>query len=70
MMKKNSVVSMMLLVFLIVFSQMDNVVPDASDCLDGCSTACVSRDSRLTARCERKCQIRCGPDSMLEKGMD
>ncbi|KAL5096369.1 hypothetical protein RYX36_000696 [Vicia faba] len=69
MMKKNSVVAMMLL-FLIVFSQMDSVVPDASDCLDGCSTACVSRDSRLTARCERKCQIRCGPDSTLEKVMD
>ncbi|CAK8530247.1 unnamed protein product [Lathyrus sativus] len=67
--KKNSVVSIMLL-FLIVFSQMDNVVPDASDCLDACSTACVSRDSRLTARCDRKCQIRCDPDSMVEKGMD
>jgi hypothetical protein len=66
---KKMVVGVMLL--FLILSQMDTVVPDASDCLDGCQTGCVQRDSRLTARCERKCQIRCGPDSMVEKeGMD
>jgi hypothetical protein len=42
MMKKTTVVAMMLL--FVIFSQMDSVVPDASDCLDGCQTACVQRD--------------------------
>ncbi|WJX26266.1 hypothetical protein P8452_15212 [Trifolium repens] len=65
---KKMVVGVMLL--FLIFSQMDTVLSDASDCLDGCQTGCVQRDSRLTARCERKCQIRCGPDSMVEKGMD
>ncbi|AES63364.1 hypothetical protein MtrunA17_Chr2g0278531 [Medicago truncatula] len=65
---KKTVFAMMVL--FVIFSQMDSVVPDAFDCLDGCQTGCVQRDSRLTARCERKCSIRCGPDSMFEKGMD
>uniref|UniRef100_A0A7N0U5J1 Thionin n=1 Tax=Kalanchoe fedtschenkoi TaxID=63787 RepID=A0A7N0U5J1_KALFE len=34
-----------------------------ADCLDACQTACVQPSQpRLTARCERKCTIRCGPD--------
>jgi len=42
MVMKKSVVAMMVL--FVIFSQMDSVVPDASDCLDGCQTACVQRD--------------------------
>ncbi|KAK4405083.1 WAT1-related protein [Sesamum angolense] len=47
---------------LIISANMDGVKSDASDCYDGCSTACVQPDPRLTARCDRKCQIRCSPD--------
>ncbi|KAG2396309.1 uncharacterized protein HKW66_Vig0063150 [Vigna angularis] len=32
------------MLFLLIASQMESVVPDAADCLDGCSTACVQRD--------------------------
>lgn len=42
MMKKKTVFAMMVL--FVIFSQMDSVVPDASDCLDGCQTGCVQRD--------------------------
>ncbi|BAT86815.1 hypothetical protein LR48_Vigan09g268400 [Vigna angularis] len=55
------------MLFLLIASQMESVVPDAADCLDGCSTACVQRDSRLTQRCERKCSIRCGPGNNHHK---
>ncbi|KAG5000573.1 hypothetical protein JHK87_021645 [Glycine soja] len=64
---KNMVAAMML--FLLISTQMKSVEPDAADCLDGCSTACVQSDSRLQARCERKCSIRCGPDSTIKEDM-
>ncbi|KAG4945364.1 hypothetical protein JHK82_041422 [Glycine max] len=57
---KKMVVAMML-IFLLISTQMESVEPDAADCLDGCTTACVQSDSRLQARCDRKCSIRCGP---------
>ncbi|KAL2342147.1 hypothetical protein Fmac_010087 [Flemingia macrophylla] len=56
---KTMVAAMML--FLVLSWQMESVVPDAADCIDGCTTGCVQRDSRLQARCERKCSIKCGP---------
>ncbi|KAK7302474.1 hypothetical protein RJT34_13364 [Clitoria ternatea] len=58
-----------MMVLLVISSQMDSVESDASDCLDACSTACVQRDARLQARCDRKCTIRCGPDSTVKEDM-
>ncbi|PRQ20107.1 hypothetical protein RchiOBHm_Chr7g0224551 [Rosa chinensis] len=39
------------------------------DCYDACSTGCVSyiNNPRLMSRCDRKCQIKCGPDSQVEE---
>ncbi|KAK7328226.1 hypothetical protein VNO77_22328 [Canavalia gladiata] len=62
---KNVVAAMMLL--LLISSQMVCVQPAADDCIDACSTGCVQRDSRLTARCDRKCIIKCGPDSAVKE---
>ncbi|KAH1237622.1 hypothetical protein GmHk_08G022518 [Glycine max] len=39
---KKMVAAMML--FLLISTQMKSVEPDAADCLDGCSTACVQSD--------------------------
>ncbi len=64
---KKIVVAVMLL--FLIFSQMESVEPSAADCYDACSTACVQRDTRLMQRCDRKCQIRCGPDSSIEGDM-
>ncbi|KAE9595095.1 hypothetical protein Lal_00041291 [Lupinus albus] len=66
-MKKIGVAIIMLL--FVICSQMETVNSDASDCLDACSTACVQRDTRLMQRCDRKCQIKCGPDSKVEEDM-
>ncbi|PIN03497.1 hypothetical protein CDL12_23978 [Handroanthus impetiginosus] len=60
-MEKKMVV-MMSMILLIISANMDGVKADAFDCYDACSTACVNPDTRLMARCDRKCQIKCGPD--------
>lgn len=44
-MMKKTVVAVMLL--FLISSQMESVEPDASDCMDACSTACVQRDSSV-----------------------
>ncbi|ONI13841.1 hypothetical protein PRUPE_4G249100 [Prunus persica] len=36
------------------------------DCYDACNTGCVQSNTRLYQRCDRKCKIRCGPDSEVE----
>ncbi|XWS55193.1 hypothetical protein CRYUN_Cryun10bG0153600 [Craigia yunnanensis] len=63
MMKKMIVV---VLIFCIFSSQMGNVEPQGVDCYDACSTGCVQSNTRLMQRCDRKCQIKCGPDSKVE----
>ncbi|PIA34567.1 hypothetical protein AQUCO_03700094v1 [Aquilegia coerulea] len=51
-----------LMVILFLFSShIETVKPDAADCYDGCSTACVQRDTRKMQRCDIKCSIRCAP---------
>ncbi|KAM3690867.1 hypothetical protein ACJW30_09G153000 [Castanea mollissima] len=62
-MKKIIVVVMVLCVIL---SHMDSAEAQSPDCYDQCSTACVQSDTRLMQRCDRKCQIRCGPDSDID----
>ncbi|KAE8664660.1 hypothetical protein F3Y22_tig00112740pilonHSYRG00034 [Hibiscus syriacus] len=44
---------------------MESVEPQV-DCFDACSTGCPLTNDRLRQRCEGKCRIRCGPDSMAE----
>ncbi|XP_062077259.1 uncharacterized protein LOC133782087 isoform X2 [Humulus lupulus] len=64
-MMKKTVVAVMIM--FLVFSYSERVAADAFDCLDGCITGCVSqhfRDTRLGVRCDRKCEIRCGPVSL------
>ncbi|KAM0977247.1 hypothetical protein FF1_020105 [Malus domestica] len=70
MMKMKNVV--VVLVLCVIFSGMENAVVDSAavDCYDACSTGCVQRDTRLMARCDRKCQIRCGPDSQVEQNVN
>ncbi|XVF68089.1 hypothetical protein PTKIN_Ptkin10aG0175200 [Pterospermum kingtungense] len=63
MMMKKMIVAV--LIFCIITSQMETVEPQV-DCYDACSTGCVQSNTRLMQRCERKCQIRCGPDSKLD----
>ncbi|KAM7478926.1 hypothetical protein LguiA_027139 [Lonicera macranthoides] len=60
--KKKMVIVVAFLVLFSISSNMD-VVESAVDpeCYDGCSMGCVNPDQRLIARCDRKCQIRCGP---------
>ncbi|ONI35931.1 hypothetical protein PRUPE_1G561600 [Prunus persica] len=58
-----------LLVLCAVFSCMEKVVDSADagvDCYDACNTGCVQSNTRLYQRCDRKCQIKCGPDSEVE----
>ncbi|KAE8009107.1 hypothetical protein FH972_005561 [Carpinus fangiana] len=51
------------LVLCVVVSQMESVEAEDPDCYDLCSTGCVQPDTRLMQRCDRKCQIKCGPDA-------
>ncbi|KAJ0080936.1 hypothetical protein Patl1_11980 [Pistacia atlantica] len=62
---KKIIVVVMIIVF--IFSHFETVQPSAADCYDACSTACVQKDSRLMQRCDRKCQIKCDPDSSTVK---
>ncbi|XXG52915.1 hypothetical protein AAC387_Pa03g1112 [Persea americana] len=61
-MKKKEKMAAALLLLLLLSCQMEMVEPGPADCYDACSTGCVQRDARLMARCDRKCQIKCGPD--------
>ncbi|KAI5661468.1 hypothetical protein M9H77_20791 [Catharanthus roseus] len=57
-----------LLVLFVIASDFEVTLGDAFDCYDACSTACVGRgDTREMQRCERKCSIRCSPESVLKK---
>ncbi|XP_062077260.1 uncharacterized protein LOC133782087 isoform X3 [Humulus lupulus] len=70
-MMKKTVVAVMIM--FLVFSYSERVAADAFDCLDGCITGCVSqhfRDTRLGVRCDRKCEIRCGPDSTIKEDVN
>ncbi|KAB2036057.1 hypothetical protein ERO13_D04G171400v2 [Gossypium hirsutum] len=62
-MKKMMIIAV--LIFCVLSSQMENVAPQV-DCYDACSTGCVQSNTRLMQRCDRKCQIRCSPDSKVE----
>ncbi|KAJ8754969.1 hypothetical protein K2173_015481 [Erythroxylum novogranatense] len=53
-------VGALFLLSILIFSHFDSAVADASDCYDGCTTACVQPNWRLQRRCEIKCGIRCG----------
>ncbi|CAL5377798.1 unnamed protein product [Camellia sinensis] len=63
--EKKKMMVLCLVVFLISSSFMDGVESQV-DCYDACSTGCVQRDSRLMARCDRKCQIKCAPGLQAE----
>ncbi|OMO92060.1 hypothetical protein COLO4_17908 [Corchorus olitorius] len=54
------------LIFCIFTSQMENAESQV-DCYDACSTGCVQSNTRLMQRCDGKCQIRCGPDSISKQ---
>ncbi|KAG9135384.1 hypothetical protein Leryth_007160 [Lithospermum erythrorhizon] len=58
-MEKKTLVGLSLL--LLAFSAYFQSISSQQDfnCYDSCSTACVNPDSRLMARCNRKCSIRC-----------
>ncbi|PON76079.1 thionin-like protein [Parasponia andersonii] len=67
MIKKTIVAAMILF---LVFSYRERVAAHAADCYDACSTACVQSNTRLMQRCDRKCQIKCGPDSTVKEHVD
>ncbi|GKV24207.1 hypothetical protein SLEP1_g33845 [Rubroshorea leprosula] len=54
------------LIFCVVISSHFASVEPQIDCYDACSTACVQPNTRLMQRCDRKCQIKCGPDSKVD----
>ncbi|XP_024925611.2 uncharacterized protein LOC112490254 [Ziziphus jujuba] len=58
------------LVMCLMFCRIESVaaasVAEAS-CYDQCSTGCVQSNTRKMQRCDRKCQIKCGPDSEVDK---
>ncbi|GAA0150029.1 hypothetical protein LIER_09056 [Lithospermum erythrorhizon] len=60
-MEKKTLVGFALL-FLAFFANFQSISSDAFDCYDACSTGCVNPDTRLMARCDRKCSIRCSAD--------
>ncbi|XAR53100.1 hypothetical protein NMG60_11021502 [Bertholletia excelsa] len=64
MMKKIIVVALVL--FLISSSHIDRVESTTDpQCYDSCNMGCVQyhNNTRLYKRCDRKCQIKCGPDA-------
>ncbi|KAL7082429.1 hypothetical protein ACP275_14G098000 [Erythranthe tilingii] len=61
-MEKKKMVILLAVVLLILSANIDGVKSDAFDCYDACSTACVNPNTRVMARCDRKCQIRCSPE--------
>ncbi|KAL5721180.1 hypothetical protein ACHQM5_013772 [Ranunculus cassubicifolius] len=56
------VFALLLISLFLLSSQMETAQSQGIDCYDSCSTACVQPDTRLMTRCDRKCQIRCGPN--------
>ncbi|KAJ4847381.1 hypothetical protein Tsubulata_018021 [Turnera subulata] len=67
MMKKMMVA---VLIVSLVFSQLESAQADAFDCYDACTTGCVQPDTRLMARCERKCGIRCGNNNVQNSKLE
>ncbi|CAI9103945.1 OLC1v1002543C1 [Oldenlandia corymbosa var. corymbosa] len=62
--KKMSAVAFILVIFIVSASwDVPAVSAQGVNCIDNCETGCVQPNQRLQARCMRKCQIRCGPDS-------
>ncbi|TMW99550.1 hypothetical protein EJD97_002371 [Solanum chilense] len=67
--KKMNSVAAMAMVFLILLSANTDIVGVAAqgvNCWDSCNTACVGLPPREYARCDGKCNIRCGPDSKID----
>ncbi|KAL4355346.1 hypothetical protein GQ457_06G001700 [Hibiscus cannabinus] len=64
-MKMKKMMTVAVFIFCIIGSQMESVEPQV-DCFDACSTACPLTNTRERQRCEGKCRIRCGPDSMAD----
>ncbi|KAK9929514.1 hypothetical protein M0R45_026610 [Rubus argutus] len=62
-MMKNMSVLVLVLVLCVMSSNMEQSFAQV-DCYDACSTGCVSyfNNPRLMSRCDRKCQIKCGPE--------
>ncbi|CAK9318081.1 unnamed protein product [Citrullus colocynthis] len=58
-----------ILCFLLLSAAAVAVSADAADCIDGCFTACVQKDTRLMQRCEGKCRIKCGPDNEVDENL-
>ncbi|GMY19364.1 hypothetical protein FCV25MIE_14603 [Fagus crenata] len=65
MMKKKVMVAVLVLC-VIISSHMESAESASPDCYDQCSTGCVQSNTRLMQRCDRKCQIKCGPDSDID----
>ncbi|KAK4271107.1 hypothetical protein QN277_019847 [Acacia crassicarpa] len=65
---KKMIVAVMILI-VICSNHIDTAESSAADCLDACQTACVQKDTRVMQRCERKCQIKCGPDSASQENL-
>ncbi|GMG98366.1 hypothetical protein Nepgr_000206 [Nepenthes gracilis] len=63
MMKKTTTTTIFALVILlcVLSLHIDTAEAIEYDCYDACTTACVSLDPRVVARCDRKCSIKCGP---------
>ncbi|WMV12526.1 hypothetical protein MTR67_005911 [Solanum verrucosum] len=67
--KKMNSVAAMAMVFIILLSANTDTVGVAAqgvNCWDNCNTACVGLPPREYARCDGKCNIRCGPDGKID----
>ncbi|KAG6600340.1 hypothetical protein SDJN02_05035, partial [Cucurbita argyrosperma subsp. argyrosperma] len=64
--KSTAATTVAILCFILLSAAATTVSADAADCIDGCFTACVQKDTRLMQRCEGKCRIKCGPDTKFE----
>ncbi|KAL6179062.1 hypothetical protein ACLB2K_050578 [Fragaria x ananassa] len=66
-MKKMSVL-VVVLVLCVMASSLEQSFAQV-DCIDTCTTGCVAyfNNPRLMSRCDRKCQIKCVPDSQVEE---
>ncbi|GAB4859919.1 hypothetical protein Ancab_040416 [Ancistrocladus abbreviatus] len=54
---------------LLSVAQVKVVESSVYDCIDACTTTCVSLDPRVVARCNRKCSIKCAPPAAAEAAL-
>lgn len=57
--------AMVLMILLSANTETVGVTAQGVNCWDSCNTACVGLPPRLYARCDAKCNIRCGPGNSV-----